>query len=247
MNRVETPTSSASLTQLTPPKNWTLSERLDKPRLFCPPTSLSSFMPMHYEAGYAYPLIVWLHDNGLNEDSLPQVMPHISLRNFVAVAPRATQPCGTGFAWQQSASAIEAAEEAVADAIRRASEMFHIHPQRIMLVGHGQGGTMALRVALRHPQQYAAVASIAGALPRQHAPLAKINQLRELPVMLASGRVSRCYPQQHACDDLRLLHTAGCQVAFRQYPDDELADNMLGDLNKWLMEIVCGTRSAVVS
>ena len=56
------------------------------------------------------------------------------------------------------------------------------------------------------------------------------------------SRDSRDYPDRRVCDDLRLLHSAGCTVALRQYPGgDELTTNMLSDLDRWLMEFVCGS------
>jgi hypothetical protein len=55
---------------------------------------------------------------------------------------------------------------------------------------------------------------------------------------LAAG----CHPDRRVCSDLRLLHSAGCTVALRQYPgDDELTTSMLSDLDRWLMESVCGS------
>ncbi len=40
-----------------------------------------------------------------------------------------------------------------------------------------------------------------------------------------------------ACDNLRLLHTAGISVVLRQYPcSQELIPRMLGDVDRWVME-----------
>ena len=50
----------------------------------------SWFAPLHYEANYAYPLLIWLHGGGDSERQLRRIMPHISLRNYVAVALRGT-------------------------------------------------------------------------------------------------------------------------------------------------------------
>ncbi len=50
----------------------------------------SLFAPLHYEPNYAYPLVVWLHGSGESEQQLRRIMPSISLRNYVAVAPRGT-------------------------------------------------------------------------------------------------------------------------------------------------------------
>jgi phospholipase/carboxylesterase len=44
--------------------------------------------PIYYEAGYSYPLFVWLHDQGCDERQILRLMPQISLRNYVAVAPQ---------------------------------------------------------------------------------------------------------------------------------------------------------------
>ena len=51
----------------------------------------ATFAPMHYEPNYAYPLLVWLHGYASNEHELRQVMPQVSMRNYVAVAREA--PC----------------------------------------------------------------------------------------------------------------------------------------------------------
>ena len=46
------------------------------------------FAPLHYEPGYSYPLLVWLHGPGCDERQLLRIMPLVSMRNYVAVAPR---------------------------------------------------------------------------------------------------------------------------------------------------------------
>ena len=250
MNRVESAILAKQIEKLVPSDSlqlaWTGNGQCDRPRLFEPAAPVASFMPMHYEQGYAYPLLVWLHGGELDEDSLPELMPYISVRNYVAVAPRGTceSDSGHGFTWCQDNDSIADAEEAVDDAIDRAREQFNIHSDRILIAGYGVGGTMALRIAMRRPRDFAAAASLAGPLPRNHAPIRSLDALRDLPMLIASGRESAHYDQRAACDDLRLLHSAGCQLSIRQYPDDELRDTMLGDMNNWMMDIVCGQKVA---
>src|SRR5688500_15821791 len=63
------------------------------------------FAPLHYEPNYAYPLVVWLHGPGDDERQLQRVMPLVSMRNYVAAAPRGVcrpQAGMAGFAWQQT-------------------------------------------------------------------------------------------------------------------------------------------------
>ncbi len=46
------------------------------------------FSPMHYEPGYAYPLLIWLHGPGNDERQLLKIMPLVSMRNYVGISPR---------------------------------------------------------------------------------------------------------------------------------------------------------------
>jgi phospholipase/carboxylesterase len=86
----------------------------------------SLFAPLHYEPGYAYPLIVWLHGEGGTENHLRRLMPMVSVRNYVAVAPRGTARPGNstdakqGFTWLQTGEHIHAAEQRVFDAVAAA-------------------------------------------------------------------------------------------------------------------------------
>lgn len=200
----------------------------------------ATFAPMAYERGYDYPLIVWLHGDGCDEHSLSRVMQHVSVRNFVAVAPRGVVEQSEGYGWEQSIEAIDAAEEAIGDTINSAVENFSIHPRRVFLVGVGSGGTMAMRVALRRPEWFAGAATLDGPLPTGHQLLRRVNELRTLPLLLSSSRASETYPEGQVGEDLSLLHSAGCRVGVRQYPGDtDLTTAMLADVNRWAMDLVC--------
>ena len=236
--------------KLADPYHLSLNSFASTPTATAPPTTredsapYASFAPIHYESGYAYPLVIWLHSAEGDERQLPKVMPLVSMRNYVAAAPRG--PCiGHGSretpSWTQSAAKIADAEENVFHCIEAMQARFHINPRRIFVVGFGSGGTMAVRIAWNHPQRFAGVASIGGPLPRGHRPLRNVNDLRKLPLLLSTGRQSRSYDEQHVCRDLQLLHTAGLTVALRQYPcGDDLRTTMLSDLDRWMMAIVCG-------
>ncbi|MEN0109159.1 MAG: PHB depolymerase family esterase [Planctomycetota bacterium] len=201
----------------------------------------ATFAPLGYESAYQYPLIVWLHGAGADERCLPNVMTHVSVQNFVATAPRGVEAATEGYTWRQSAGAIDRAENAVADAIEHAAERFSVRSSRVFLAGVGSGGTMALRIGLRRPEWFAGVASFDGAMPRGERPLARVNDARRLPLMLSAARESAAYPESRLCRDLALLHSAGCCVEVRQHPgDDDLTTEMLADLNRWVMGLVCG-------
>jgi phospholipase/carboxylesterase len=201
------------------------------------------FAPLRYTPGYAYPLIVWLHGRGSDERQLQRIMPLVSMQNYVAVAPRGIQvsePAGDapeGYHWLQSEDHIPLAEQRVFDSIELAADKYHVERRRIFLCGFDMGGTMALRVAMNHPDRFAGVISLCGAFPAGGTPFGNLIAARRLGVFLASGRASNDYPAAQVCEDLRLLHTAGLSVTLRQYPcGQELMPQMLADVNRWIME-----------
>jgi len=209
--------------------------------------------PIHYEPNYAYPLIVWLHGNGGDHREIHQVMPHISLRNFVGasvcapdrVSRKQAHGAGQGYIWKQTNQGIEAAESRVIDVVRKAAAKYNIHHSRIYLAGFEAGGTMALRLAMRTPSLFGGAISLCGGFPAGMAPLAHLAAVRDLPLMVSFGRDSKTYSVEHICKELPLLHTAGLKVALRQYPcADEINTKMLQDVNHWVMEQVTGMASS---
>jgi phospholipase/carboxylesterase len=255
MNRIELPAHGVSLSlsvpsysPTSPNKPYSLDRGL-RPQgrgdQFINPHA--TFTPIHYEPGYAYPLIVWLHGAGDNERQLSRVLPLVSMRNYVAVGPRGTSVDRArrgAFRWRQTLDDIELAEARVEKSVELAKSRFHINPQRVFLAGYGCGGTMAVRVAWNNPSRYAGAATIGGSLPSEAQPLRHVNAMRQMPCFLAAARRSCAYPEPAVCSDLRLLHAVGCDVDLRQYPcGDELTTNMLSDLDCWAMGVIGGIRS----
>jgi phospholipase/carboxylesterase len=245
MNRIESATEILSSPSISPAIPPSLSTRtMDRIRLRGRElTPHATFAPMHYEPGYAYPLVVWLHGDQGDERQVRRIMPKISLRNYLAIAPRGTCTMRgerDGFCWRQTADAVEQAESHIFDCVEIASRRFNVHAERVFLAGIGCGGTMALRTAWNHPGKFAGVATFGGPLPARDRPLRNVNALRRLPCFVATGRQSGDYPEADVCRDLRLMHAAGCAVALRQYPcGDDLTTTMLADLDRWMMSIVC--------
>jgi len=218
------------------------------------------FAPVHYESGYSYPLLVWLHGPGCDERQLLRIMPLVSMRNYVAIAPRGVEsreqagyprsgsgnresdsplhaPCSPLFGWSHDEEDLQQAEQRIFDSIEIAFRRFNIHSRRVFLAGFDTGGTMAFRVAMNHPYKFAGVLSLGGCLPTGGAPLSRLPEARQLPVFLAAGRHSTLYDEKRVCDDLRLLHTAGMSITLRLYPcGHEIAPQMLSDVDRWIIE-----------
>ncbi len=218
---------------------------------------------MHYESNYAYPLLVWLHDSGANETEIFDVAPQISRRNYVAIAPRGlacphtTVSCRRSSdgrpivenrreeirnEWPETERGVSEAENLVFYSIDQARAKANVNRRRVFLLGRGAGGTMALRVALRNPREFAGVVSIDGAFPTlERRPLRDWRDARDLPILMTTGANSatpRLTPKE-----LRLFHTAGLTVAVRQYNEssnEPLAAQkrmrkILLDVDRWTM------------
>ncbi|MDR1963877.1 MAG: dienelactone hydrolase family protein [Planctomycetaceae bacterium] len=217
------------------------------------------FSPIHYEPGYAYPLLVWLHDLGGDERQVMRMMPGISMRNYVAVAPRGlTISAGEpnepitkfdvysilrshpkeSYDWPDSDEKLVEVEQRIFDCISIAKERCHIASDRVFLAGLGNGGTMALRLALLYPEYFAGAASLDGVFPQNDRLLHCWEAARLLSVFLAVGKSDTEMSPESVGQVLELLHTAGIAVKFREYPT-ALAPSMLQDLNRWIMDIVC--------
>ncbi len=207
----------------------------------------SFFLPLHYAPGYDYPLIVWLHSNGFNENQIDHVMPHISLRNYIGVGIRGTRAAdsvGHRFDWHHSPAAIAAAHDAVADAIDEASERFSVHSSRIVLAGYREGGTMALRIAMRDPHRVAAAVSLGGRMPQ--GAIRNTTQLlrRRMPMLWQWANGNTNYTAENLKTDCRSSMAIGAQVEVRQYPgDDEMDTVTLGDVDDWIMRRIVSSSS----
>lgn len=210
-------------------------------------TQHALFMPLHYEPNYAYPLLVWLHGQHDDETQLRRIMPGVSTRNYVAVAPRGTLELGCDargrarFGWAEAEGHVLLAEQRIFECMDVATSKMRIAAHRVFLAGSGAGGSTAFRVALKYPDLFAGVASLGGPFPHGRTPLARLTDARRVSVLITNGRGSRSYDDQQLCDDLRLLHAAGMDVTLRIYSGtEELGPQVLGDLDRWIMDLVTG-------
>ncbi len=186
------------------------------------------FMPQGYEPGYAYPLLVWLP--GSRRFDLGKAMNRLSTRNYLAVEP-VIGP-------EDRPAAIE---DAVWEAIDAAAERANVHPDRVFLIGRGDGGTAAFRVGCRHADRFAGMVSLGGAFPHAEALFARLSAVRRLPVLLCCRRDAEADMVATTSMTLRLFHAAGAQLSMRIYQEPhDLAPAILRDVNRWLMDAVCG-------
>ena len=201
------------------------------------------YLPEHYEAGYAYPLIVWFHGDGASEAELAQVMPSISDRNYIGVALRGDLVSGTGHGWSVDGTPSPELLQDVRSVVTSLRREYHIHSERIYLAGVGSGATTAVRLMLNKPEWFGGVISFSGEMPKPDAPLAQVEDLKDKRILLATSMGSTTTRVGDVVAAGRLLYSAGMKVGTRVYQGAESSPttNMLRDLNSWLMDDICSS------
>ncbi len=202
-----------------------------------------AFVPRNYEPSYPYPLLVFFHSNGSNEEEALRLAPLLSRRNYVCLSLRGSQPAGERedgsplFNWEGDRAPEAWLDDYLHSAIRQLRRHIHIHTERVYLVGTREGATPAASLALRFPQHFAGFVSLNGFLRRESLPPMRLSEIRHLRVLLAHGSKNKAMPINRLYDELRLLLTGGVSVQLSSYPTNErLQSQMLIDLNRWLMK-----------
>lgn len=199
-----------------------------------------TFMPTGFVSTYEYPLIVFLHREGNNEQQIKKLMPHLSRRNYICMGLRGTVPMyredgRQGFGWNSEAGLSTDLEDYALAAIADAYDRLPVHADRIFLAGVGEGAAQAYRLAFSMPNKFAGVIALNSKLPK-NGPLWRLNQTRKLPVFMGHGQANRDIPLAQARQDHRLLYTAGMEVDFKSYATtDKIHPAMLRDVDRWIM------------
>jgi phospholipase/carboxylesterase len=208
---------------------------------------VQTFLPTGYEPNYAYPLIVFFHAQGGNDEQVLRLAPRISRRNCLYLSLRGpvslNQPNDEGFdafGWGEPGEHDEQLAEYLVKAIEQTRREFHVHSERVYLAGVAEGANVAYRMALRLPHRFAGVISINSTLPRpDDGPLFKDDEVKDLRVLICHGAANEVVPLELARRDFLALYGAGADVLLSTYPCTHVVHpNMLRDINRWVIRNV---------
>ena len=201
------------------------------------------FLPRGYEPAYPYPLLVFLHGHGSNEEQILRLAPRLSRRNYICIAPRGPHLLGPdregrmGYSWGADAGNDPLVEDFVYRAIEQTQRAYHIHTERIYLAGFREGAGVAYRLGLMDPDRFGGVASLNGAMPRLGAPRLRLPDARRLKLFIGHGIANPIIPLTLARQDFRLFYAAGMQAQFRTYPTThKIHADMLHDVDRWIQD-----------
>jgi phospholipase/carboxylesterase len=202
-------------------------------------------LPTNYEPGYAYPLIVLFHGRFSNEQHVLRLTPRISDQNFIYLSLRGPEIVGRrrdgqlGFGWSHN-NADEMLSEYVKLSAQLIRRSYHVHSERVYLVGVNEGAEAAYRAGLQLGSQIAGVVALNGTLPRPQSgqPVFRMPDARQLRVMIGQGSPTETNTDELA-RDYRALYAAGADVRYFRYPNGgKLHNHMFRDINQWIVGAV---------
>lgn len=203
-----------------------------------------TFLPMGYEPNYPYPLLVFLHGDGGSEEQVLRLAPRVSRRNYIAIGLRGPEVIGERpdgrvcCGWGSDGQYQQTLEDYLVRAVEETRRTYHVHSERIYLVGVCEGATEAYRLALSMPERIAGVIALNGELPHG-GPLFRMAEIRGLKAFIGHGIANVAVPLSIAKKNARLLYTAGIDIRMHTYATTHrLHPDMLRDANRWVMEQV---------
>lgn len=204
-----------------------------------PDRPVRTFLPTDYQPRYPYPLVVLFHGHGGNEEQACRLAPLLSRRNFITIALRGSHTVERrvdgrpGFGWAND----DTAQDYLLAAVEQTRRTYHVHSERVYLLGLNEGAEVAFRVGLALADRIAGIISVNGRIPSWNgSPLFQMERVRRLPVLFCHGSDNPVVPLNEARKDYRLLFTAGAAVRFLSYPTTHrMHPHILRDANAWII------------
>jgi dienelactone hydrolase len=168
------------------------------------------YVPETYVANHAAPLVVFLHGHPQSETQLlapPYIARLAEQTGTIVVAP-----------WGRGYYDFRGSASDVYDALRAATQSFTIDPRKRFLAGYSMGGFSVFEVAPVHPNDWAAVMSIAGALLGSDSSRV-VALMPRTPFYVLTGSADDSIPTRYPTATAAFLHAAGLDVSFYSQPD----------------------------
>lgn len=224
--------SSLATADAMTPERLTQVPGLDLPHRLC--------LPANFESSYAYPLIVWLHDDGGDADEIDELLPRISERNYLAVALQGNLLRAVGRGWSTAEDRMSQIQTDLHQLVESVEDQCRIHWDRMYLAGFGVGGSLAWEILLREPTRWAGAISLSGDFPKMKHPLAMFRELQQRRLLVSTGLDCPSQQVSQLINSGRLMYSAGLEVGTRIYETGckSPTDKMLRDVDRWIMDSI---------
>ena len=202
--------------------------------------------------------VIWLHGLGVDghdfepivpELQLPEslpirfVFPHAPKRavtvNFNMVMPAWFDILDIAGPHKVNVDDIHESSRQLADLIQVEVQR-GLPPDRIILAGFSQGGTIALHTGLRYPEKLAGIMALSTYLPtadqlaneRSHAN-------RDIPIFMAHGTSDPLIGIENAVRTRKALSHLGYTIRWQEYPvEHTVCHDEIQDIRSWILDIL---------
>lgn len=206
-------------------------------------------------------VVIWLHGLGADGEGFKAYAAAVQLPKDLAVRfvfptspKRSVTVClGTSdFAWfdmpdgdvtgKMDLDGIEASVQHLRNLIQRELDR-GMPPEKILLAGFSQGGTIALLTALGYEKRLAGVLAMSAYLPTSEALEKECREVnRQIPIMMAHGELDPVIPIPVAEKARDALICMGCTVEWYTYPmTHHVCIKEIADIRKWLLRVLPAT------
>ncbi|BBH70114.1 esterase [Actinoplanes sp. OR16] len=221
------------------------------------------FVPESYDPDRPAPLVVGLHGYGSDArelESYLRLIPEARSRGFVYVTPDGTAESGGERFWNATDACCAFSPPApddslfLHDLIGTVLRTYRIDPDRVSVIGHSNGGAMALRMACDHADQIAAVVSLAGigaddparCRPSEPVSVLAIHGDADETIAIGGGEINGVPYPPAALTVARWVEADGCASPGRDGADIDLDAGLPGvDTSVHVWSEGCGGTSTV--
>ncbi len=173
--------------------------------------SYALYVPKNLEPGKSYPLAVVLHGmGGSGETTLPAWVERLQ-DEFIIACP--TYPMG---AWWS-----RPAEDFIRALVENLKSDLPVDPNRIILAGLSNGAIGAYLTGMFHPDLFAGVAPIAGAVTERY--MHFLVNLNNTPVYMIQGKFDPIFPVQYSRRIWKILSDMKYPVEYQEHDEKGFA------------------------
>ena len=195
------------------------------------------------------PTVVALHGHGAHAQDLLGLAPHLAAGRVMMLCPQAEFALapGTGaYTWfrrdADGQRSLEEFERVAADLRAFIDEIVPRcggDPDRVVILGFSQGGTLAYRLGLAEPRRFAGVAALSTYFPDDMVATVDRATVAEVPLLVQHGTHDPMIGVDRAQASRDLLQMVGALPEYREYPmQHEIGRQSLTDLSDWLTRVL---------
>lgn len=188
-------------------------------------------------AGQRWPAVVMVH-GWLGNENVMSIFERTVPQHVAVISPRApiaVEAESYGWFRLNEPATFDAGLAALERFVRALPAEYPLDPARFGLMGFSQGAAMSLALLLKEPPLVAAVAALAGFLPREALPWATPGRAEGKRVFMAHGTDDDTVPVGWAREAAGRLREAGAAVDLREYAvGHKLNAQGTRDLRQWV-------------